>query len=74
MSRHIHFGRRQVTAAIAMALAGFRSAAAAANNLDISDPRPVAAALDRLEAKYNLAITYEDPPYLNPDDPANKAA
>ena len=32
-------------------------------NLSLNDARPVAAAIESLEAKYGWVITYEDPPY-----------
>jgi len=36
--------------------------------IKVSDPRPLSAAILILEARTKLAITYEDPPYLYPDE------
>jgi putative peptidoglycan binding protein len=37
-------------------------------SIQVSDNRPLAAALEALEKKYGLAITYEDPIYSHPSD------
>jgi len=37
-------------------------------SIDVNDSRPLAAALQALEKKYGLAITYEDPVYANFSD------
>jgi hypothetical protein len=36
--------------------------------IDVDDPRPVAAAVDQLVARFGYAITYEDPRYAFSDD------
>lgn len=38
------------------------------NAINVTDSRPLAAALDALESKLNIAINYEDPPYENVAD------
>ena len=40
-------------------------------SLSVQDPRPVAKALEELEAKYGWVITYEDPLYLHPSETAD---
>ena len=50
-------------------LAAFVSAPAVRaepQSIAISDPRPVAAAMERLESVFGIPITYEDPPYSDP--------
>lgn len=37
-------------------------------SLSVSDPRPVAKAVELLEAKHGWVITYEDPPYAHDSD------
>lgn len=36
--------------------------------LSVNDPRPVGAAMQMLERKYGVVITYEDPPYVHVTD------
>lgn len=40
----------------------------AQQELIVDNPRPLAAAIQSLEAKYGWQINYEDPPYTNPKD------
>lgn len=58
---------------VVIGLAGFHAAAqmtgtAMPQAITVSDPRPIAAALDILERKYHVAISYEDPEYTSPLD------
>ena len=38
------------------------------DRITVDDPRPVKAAVAQLERKYGWIITYEDPPFVHPDD------
>ena len=38
---------------------------ATAQSITINDPRPVAKAMEQLEATFGWPITYEDPPYID---------
>jgi len=42
--------------------------------LTVQDPRPVAKALEELEAKYGWVITYEDPLYVHPSETSDVTA
>jgi hypothetical protein len=62
--------RKALLAACALiATAGYiQVAAQTLENITVSDPRPIAAALEALERRYGLAITYEDPEYVYSSD------
>lgn len=64
MPNQAFFDRRQVAIALALNFGVFGRASAASSVINVSGGRPVAEAIDKLEEKYSLAITYEDPPYL----------
>src|SRR5437016_12809496 len=34
-------------------------------SMEVNDPRPVAKAVEQLEALYGFPVTYEDPPYVH---------
>lgn len=48
-------------------LEGFRSQEEP-HRISVKDPRPVASAIKSLETRFNRVITYEDPPFVHPDD------
>lgn len=63
-----------VTTLLVMVPAIHGSAAPDAETLAVNDPRPVAKAIEELEARYGVVITYEDPVYEFAGDLVNVAA
>jgi hypothetical protein len=59
--------RRKLALAIA-SLALLSGTTAAAGIVTVDDPRPLAAAVKELAIQHGWQITYEDPPYLHPND------
>lgn len=57
-----------LSAIVALVASGSASLADQRLNLEVDDPRPLAAALEQLEKRYGWAITYDDPPYLYASD------
>lgn len=53
--------------------AGLGQSATQEVGLEVNDPRPVAAAIELLEGRHGVVITYEDPPYTDPSDLTNVA-
>lgn len=55
------------TIASGWGLEGFRSQQEP-HRISVKDPRPVASAIKSLETRFGRVITYEDPPFVHPDD------
>jgi hypothetical protein len=53
-----------LSAILALVVSGSAWLADQRLNLDVNDPRPLAAALEQLEKRHGWVITYDDPPYL----------
>jgi hypothetical protein len=57
-----------LSAILALVVSGSAWLADQRLNLDVNDPRPLAAALEQLEKRHGWVITYDDPPYLYAPD------